>query len=60
MSPIALQSDTMYGDITDLLMAVLFASSGVELFATPQPQASLSTPFWYSALAQEGVLFIAL
>jgi hypothetical protein len=35
----------MYGDITDLLMAVLFASIGVELLATPQPQASRSTPF---------------
>ena len=46
--------------MTDLLMALLLASIGVELFATPQPQLSRRTPFWYSALAQEGVLFMAL
>ena len=46
--------------MTDLLIALLLASIGVELFATPQPQLSRRTPFWYSALAQDGVLFIAL
>ena len=46
--------------MTDLLIALLLASIGVELFATPQPQLSRSTPFWYSPLAQDGVLFMAL
>ena len=46
--------------MTDLLIALLLASIGVELFATPQPQLSRRTPFWYSALAQDGVLFMAL
>jgi hypothetical protein len=42
----ALQSDTMTGDMTDLLIAVLFASMGVVLLATPHPQLSRSTSFW--------------